>query len=511
MTERGLPNVEGAPACPFVAFDDDRDGRSLAPDHRHRCFAEPRPATRALAHQEAYCLSSAFPVCPTFQDWARREAAIARGGAAQAASSAGRTGEPPMSTPVAPAAVAARQAAGQAPGEAPDQGPDQELDLGPDQEPDVLPPDWDASPAGSVSATAIPPSGPEAPRRSTQRDWAAPPPWLAETDDGALDDGPLYSGDPYDDLPPLHDARYAAVDDPDTAAGPASAEPPSFLAAKSATPADPSLGLAGSAADRFAGGDPYAPQPAPPQQPARPAAPDPDLEDWAGPGTAAVAAATARPSSSSGGRRRYEAQRVGPGRDPQGSPRTPVPPAGSQDKAGRAAGGRGGRGKELDAQELFGPAWEPARRFEAYPSLRTRIGLPRIGGIPPLGLAVIALVLAAAFLFFVGPMLLGIGSDGDNAAASPTPAATEEITAEPAPTLPPEPTPQVYTVRPNDTISKIAKKFGVTAEELLAANPQIKNPDRIKVGQEITIPVPAAEEVVDDTVEDGTVEDSPVP
>src|SRR6478735_8875409 len=79
MSERGLPS-DGAPACPFVAFEDDRDGRATVPDHRHRCFAEPRPAPRALAHQEAYCLSSAFPVCPTFQDWARREAAAARSG-----------------------------------------------------------------------------------------------------------------------------------------------------------------------------------------------------------------------------------------------------------------------------------------------------------------------------------------------------------------------------------------------------------------------------------------------
>src|SRR5688572_3841577 len=78
MTDRGLPIVDGAPACPFVAFEDDRDERAASPDHRHRCYAEANPAPRALAHQEAYCLSSAFPVCPTFQDWARREAATAR-------------------------------------------------------------------------------------------------------------------------------------------------------------------------------------------------------------------------------------------------------------------------------------------------------------------------------------------------------------------------------------------------------------------------------------------------
>src|SRR5512143_3802105 len=78
MTERGLPIVGGAPACPFVAFVDDRDERATSPDHRHRCYAEASPAPRALAHQEAYCLSSSFPVCPTFQDWARREAARSR-------------------------------------------------------------------------------------------------------------------------------------------------------------------------------------------------------------------------------------------------------------------------------------------------------------------------------------------------------------------------------------------------------------------------------------------------
>jgi LysM repeat protein len=63
-------------------------------------------------------------------------------------------------------------------------------------------------------------------------------------------------------------------------------------------------------------------------------------------------------------------------------------------------------------------------------------------------------------------------------------------TATPRPTEPPAPTPQVYTVRQGDLLSKIAKKFDVTIEDLLKANPQIKNPDRITVGDKITIPVP---------------------
>src|SRR4029079_10018226 len=85
MPDRGLLLAEGAPASAFVAYSDDRDARSTSPDHRHRCFAESPPAPRALAHQEAYCLSSAFPVCPAFQDWARREAAHALAAGDQAA------------------------------------------------------------------------------------------------------------------------------------------------------------------------------------------------------------------------------------------------------------------------------------------------------------------------------------------------------------------------------------------------------------------------------------------
>ena len=78
MTDRELPTIAGAIACPFVAFEGGRDSRATSPDHRHRCYAEVRPTPRALAHQQAYCLSSAFAVCPTFQDWARREAAQAQ-------------------------------------------------------------------------------------------------------------------------------------------------------------------------------------------------------------------------------------------------------------------------------------------------------------------------------------------------------------------------------------------------------------------------------------------------
>ncbi|MDQ3938407.1 MAG: hypothetical protein M3253_06970, partial [Chloroflexota bacterium] len=76
MAAGGMLFGEGPTACPFVALESDRDRRSDEPDHRHRCYAEPEPAPRAIAHQRTYCLTAAFPTCPIFQDWAVRAAAM---------------------------------------------------------------------------------------------------------------------------------------------------------------------------------------------------------------------------------------------------------------------------------------------------------------------------------------------------------------------------------------------------------------------------------------------------
>ncbi len=80
VTDQYDPQFDAeATACPFVAFEDDRDHRSDAPDYRHRCFASAEPEPRAFPHQERYCLSAGFTGCPIFLDWARQEAAgIAR-------------------------------------------------------------------------------------------------------------------------------------------------------------------------------------------------------------------------------------------------------------------------------------------------------------------------------------------------------------------------------------------------------------------------------------------------
>jgi LysM repeat protein len=94
---------EGHAACPFVAFEDDRDHRADNPDYRHRCFAAAEPEPRALPHQERFCLSAAFAQCPIFLDWARQEAAgvVSKNGAGTGA------GSTPASQPAATVARAA--------------------------------------------------------------------------------------------------------------------------------------------------------------------------------------------------------------------------------------------------------------------------------------------------------------------------------------------------------------------------------------------------------------------
>jgi LysM repeat protein len=98
---------EGHAACPFVAFEDDRDHRADSPDYRHRCFAAAEPEPRALPHQERFCLSAAFAACPIFLDWARQEAAgVAPRGAPGKAEEPART--PVRATVETPAFLGSR-------------------------------------------------------------------------------------------------------------------------------------------------------------------------------------------------------------------------------------------------------------------------------------------------------------------------------------------------------------------------------------------------------------------
>jgi LysM repeat protein len=99
---------------------------------------------------------------------------------------------------------------------------------------------------------------------------------------------------------------------------------------------------------------------------------------------------------------------------------------------------------------------------------------------------VIALGIAAIALFFL-PAILGLGSS-NSGGASPSPSAVPSASVAATPT--PAPTPVTYVIKKGDTLSKIAAANGLTLPELMAANPTIKDPNKISEGQQIIIPPP---------------------
>ena len=80
-------------------------------------------------------------------------------------------------------------------------------------------------------------------------------------------------------------------------------------------------------------------------------------------------------------------------------------------------------------------------------------------------------VLAAALLF----VLVGLAPASAFAEGNQAPAVTVSANV-------------VYVVRAGDTLAKIAARYGVTVQALMAANPSIRNPNRIYIGQRIVIP-----------------------
>ena len=439
MTERGMAHSDGAPACPFVAFEDDRDERSDRPDHRHRCYAEVHPAPRAIAHQEAYCLSSAFAVCPTFQDWANREAARTRAG--------GGVAIPPPG-----AAVASTE-------------PEHRHDLDADRPPDDDVPSQRVEPAaewqGPRPAEREDVPAPLPPRRNPPRDWAAPPPWAAGSGGVAAGAAGAAGG-----------AGAAGAAGDAGAAGSAS-QPPQFLADREAR------GLAGSSADRVAGGEPFVPPPSPEQSdttppkdtwppsrsPERAQEADAELASLVSGGAAAV-----RPAAAS---------------------RPPDQPSSNYEDTGRY---RADATRAPSSGGREDPSWEQPRRYEAYPEIKSRAALP---GLPRLGVMAAALAIAALALFFL-PSVLDLFSGGPGGTGSGNESAAPSGPVEsvaPSPTVPPAPTPQVYIVKSGDTMSKIATKFNVTIDELIAANKDtIQDPDKISIGDQVIIPVPESEQ-----------------
>jgi LysM repeat protein len=76
-----------------------------------------------------------------------------------------------------------------------------------------------------------------------------------------------------------------------------------------------------------------------------------------------------------------------------------------------------------------------------------------------------------------------------------------------APTPTPAPTSQTYVIVQGDNLNAIAQRYGLTVGQLLAANPDITDPDRIRVGQTLIIPPPDAPDTGPDSAGIGDASD----
>jgi len=89
--------------------------------------------------------------------------------------------------------------------------------------------------------------------------------------------------------------------------------------------------------------------------------------------------------------------------------------------------------------------------------------------------------------------LSGCGLWGGNSSQPKSTLPPLRTTVAAATTLPPTTTtvPTEYIVQKGDSLTSIAKQFGVTVAQLVAAN-NIQNADHIEEGQRLTIPPPTA-------------------
>ncbi|MEO7118727.1 MAG: MFS transporter [Candidatus Limnocylindrales bacterium] len=148
---------------------------------------------------------------------------------------------------------------------------------------------------------------------------------------------------------------------------------------------------------------------------------------------------------------------------------------------------------------LAGGLWEADHRFPfwfffAVATSSVVIGVLVARGAKPIRRA--TPIVAAGVVAF---LLVGCDATAPPSAppsptltASATPTVPATAVVAPSPTASPARTPFDYVVQPGDSLIGIADRFGLEVTQLLAANPQIADPDRIEVGATLLIPPPDA-------------------
>ncbi len=466
MAEREVLFGEGPAACPFVALGNVRDRRVDQPDHRHRCNATPVPEPRAIAHQRAYCLTPTFTRCPIFQDWAVR---------------AGARPEPLVAAPPEP---------------------------GDERAGTQLTPGTGDDPLGTSST----------PGHGQGPSWAAPPPWTRDApgssepqqmsafdiDDAASGSAQDVPGDEPAIAPPLMPPLPPAVPPADL---PAAARPTHPIERLPSLPVDRTGDVERDArAEQERQRRMEAERERRAEEERRRRADDDRRERE----RAATAAAAVPPFLAGRG----EGAPVAGGHAsphpgaPTGGP--PLPP--SRPQAGPPPPGRGqtagppdaarqqaqpaGRGSAADRRDDLVPIWE-REPIHARPTLRRRLSLRGSGDMLSTLttlFAVLAILALIVFAIIAIPSFFGGGGGGPRpngpVAGSSASPSSSVVTPPPTATPVPQETPRTYTIRSGDSLFAVGLEFGVTVDQLLAANPQITDPNLIAVGQVIVIPEP---------------------
>jgi LysM repeat protein len=93
----------------------------------------------------------------------------------------------------------------------------------------------------------------------------------------------------------------------------------------------------------------------------------------------------------------------------------------------------------------------------------------------------VTLFAAPSIFKSVGSFIAGIGGE-------PTPVPSFTPTPEASPTAQPTPEQVVYTIKRGDTLSGISQKFQVSIDAIIGANPEVTDPNNLRIGQRLTIP-----------------------
>ncbi len=148
----------------------------------------------------------------------------------------------------------------------------------------------------------------------------------------------------------------------------------------------------------------------------------------------------------------------------------------------------------------------------AFTSLRGGLALPSVGASAGAGVSPSPLGSTAAVSPVVSPSTEPSVTVSPSPSPSATPSPSPSGSASPSPTSTPTPSPAasvppayaglkpcpdapdcyIYRIHPGDNLTAIAKRFGITVIALKAANPEIKDPSLLHVGDKIRVPLPIA-------------------